>query len=94
VDKGYTSQYDYTLEAVRAIHSGGWRVDYDPEDTLRYYALRLREAGMIRSSPEKIIANGTDWRFLTEVRRDRTATASAAFCSIHRAASSPSSSAV
>ena len=73
-------------------------VDYDPEDTLRYYALRLREAGMIRSSPEKIIANGTDWRFLTEVRRDRTRTASeasaasAAFCSIHRTASSPSSS--
>ena len=93
VDKGYTSQYDYTLEAVRTIHAGGWRGDYDPEDTLRYYALRLREAGMIRSSPEKIIARGTDWRFLTEVRRDRTATASAAFCSIYRAATSPSSSA-
>jgi NitT/TauT family transport system substrate-binding protein len=92
VDKGYTSQYDYTLQAVSTIHAGGWRVDYDPEDTLRYYALRLREAGMIRSSPEKIIARGTDWRFLTEVRRGRTATASAAFCSIHRAVSSPSSS--
>jgi NitT/TauT family transport system substrate-binding protein len=71
VDRGYTTQYDYTLEAVRAIHAGGWRADYDAEDTLRYYALRLHEARMIKNSPEKIIARGTDWRFLAAVKRDR-----------------------
>jgi NitT/TauT family transport system substrate-binding protein len=92
VDRGYTTQYDYTLQAVKTIHAGGWRFDYDAEDTLRYYALRLREAGMIKSSPDKIIARGTDWRFLSEVRRDRTATASSAFCPIPRVASSPASS--
>jgi len=32
--------------------------------------LRLREAGLIKSSPQKIIADGTDWRFLDEVRRE------------------------
>jgi NitT/TauT family transport system substrate-binding protein len=89
VDQGYTSQYDYTLQAVRTIHAGGWRADYDPEDTLRYYALRLYEAGMITSSPGSIIARGTDWRFLDEVRHDRTATASAAFCRIHQVAVTP-----
>jgi NitT/TauT family transport system substrate-binding protein len=77
VDNGYTTQYDQTLEAVRTIHAAGWLGDYDAEDTLRYYALRLREAGMVRSSPDRIIARGTDWRFLAEVRRDRAATASA-----------------
>jgi NitT/TauT family transport system substrate-binding protein len=92
VDKGYTTQYDYTLEAVTTIHAGGWRADYNAEDTLRYYALRLYEAGMIRSSPDAIIARGTDWRFLSEVRRDRTATASAAFCPIPRVTSLPTSS--
>ena len=97
VDQGYTTQYDYTLQALKTIHAGGWRFDYDPEDALRYYALRLREAGMIRSSPDKIITRGTDWRFLSEVRLDRTATASAAaassaFCSIPRDASSPTAS--
>ena len=46
-----------------------WR-DYDPEDTMRFYALRLREAGMIKSSPSKIIADGTDWRFLNELKRE------------------------
>jgi NitT/TauT family transport system substrate-binding protein len=84
VDQGYTTEYDYTLEAVTTIHADGWRADYDAEDTLRYYALRLYEAGMIRSSPDQIIAKGTDWRFLAEVRRDRATTASSAFCPIPR----------
>jgi NitT/TauT family transport system substrate-binding protein len=43
-----------------------WR-EYDPEDTMRFYALRLREAGML---PAKIVADGADWRFLNEVRRE------------------------
>jgi NitT/TauT family transport system substrate-binding protein len=46
-----------------------WR-EFDPEDTLRFYALRLHEAGMITSSPNKIIAEGTDWRFLNELKRE------------------------
>ena len=37
---------------------------------MRFYALRLREAGLIKSSPQKIIADGTDWRFLNELKRD------------------------
>jgi NitT/TauT family transport system substrate-binding protein len=90
VDQGYTTEYDYTLQAVSTIHAGGWRADYDAEDTLRYYALRLYEAGMIRSSPDEIIARGTDWRFLSEVRRDRASTASIAssafWCPIQRGA--------
>jgi len=46
-----------------------WR-DYDPEDTIRFYSLRLREVGMVKSSPQKIIADGTDWHFLDEVKRE------------------------
>ena len=37
---------------------------------MRFYALRLHEAGMIRSSPHEIIAEGTDWRFLNEIKRE------------------------
>jgi hypothetical protein len=44
--------------------------EYDPEDTVRFYALRLREAGMIRSTPQKIIAQGTDWQFLNELKKE------------------------
>ena len=54
---------------MRELPYGQWR-SYSPEDTLRFYALRLHEVGMIKSSPQKIIANGTDWRFLDELKRE------------------------
>jgi NitT/TauT family transport system substrate-binding protein len=37
---------------------------------LRFTSLRLREAGMIKTNPNKIIANGTDWRFWNEFNRE------------------------
>jgi len=43
---------------------------WNPEDTVRFYALRLHEAGMIKSRPQKIIAQGTDWRFLNELKKE------------------------
>ena len=69
VDGGFTPRYDYALQALKEIPYARWR-EYDPEDTIRYYALRLREIGMIKASPNKIIAEGADWRFLNELRRE------------------------
>jgi NitT/TauT family transport system substrate-binding protein len=69
VDRGFTPRLDYAVQTFADVPYNRWR-DYDPEDTIRFYALRLREAGMVKSSPAKIIADGTDWRFLNEVRRE------------------------
>jgi NitT/TauT family transport system substrate-binding protein len=69
VDKGFAKNYGYALEAMKEIGYSKWR-DYDPEDTMRYYALRLQEVGMIKSSPQKIISQGTDWRFLRELKKE------------------------
>lgn len=69
VDDEFTSRYDYAQQALSELPYDKWR-EYDPEDTVRYYALRLHEAGFIRSSPQKIIADGTDWRFLDELKRE------------------------
>jgi NitT/TauT family transport system substrate-binding protein len=69
VDKGYVERYDYALQTMKEVPYGQWR-EYDPEDTLRFYALRLHEAGMIKSSPQKIIAQGTDWRFLNALKKE------------------------
>src|SRR5262249_49578506 len=69
VDKGYTAQRDYALQALQEIPYATWR-EYDPEDTLRFYALRLHEAGMLKSSLQKLIAQGTDWRFLKELKKE------------------------
>jgi len=68
VDRGVTGQHDYALQALKEIPYR-WR-EYDPEDTVRFYALRLHEIGMIKSSPQQIIAQGTEWRFLNELKRE------------------------
>ena len=54
---------------VKEMPYGQWR-EYNPEDSVRFYALRLHEAGMINSTPQQIIARGTDWRFLNELKRE------------------------
>jgi NitT/TauT family transport system substrate-binding protein len=69
VDKGLAKQYAYALQLMQELPYGKWR-DYNPEDTVRFYALRLHEAGMVKSSPEKLITQGTDWRFLTELKKE------------------------
>jgi len=69
VSKKYESRYEIALEVVNSLPYRRWR-DSHPEDTLRFHALRLHEVGMIKSSPQAIIANGTDWRFLDELRRE------------------------
>ena len=69
VDRGFTARHDYAVQTLADVPYNRWR-DYDPEDTIRFYALRLREAGMLKSSPAKIIADEADWRFLNEVRRE------------------------
>jgi NitT/TauT family transport system substrate-binding protein len=69
VDRGFTPRYDYALQTLSENFYDKSR-EYDAEDTLRFYALRLHEARLIRSTPQKIIAEGTDWRFLNELKRE------------------------
>jgi NitT/TauT family transport system substrate-binding protein len=69
VDKGFTGRHDYALQTLKEIPYGKWR-EYEPEDALRFYALRLREVGMIKSTPTKILADGADWRFVNELKRE------------------------
>jgi NitT/TauT family transport system substrate-binding protein len=64
--KGY--QFDYALQTMNEIRYAQWR-DFDPEDAVRFYSLRLREAGMIKAIPSKIMAQ-TDWRFFNELKRE------------------------
>ncbi len=69
VDRGFTTRYDVAVQALREIPYDRWR-EYDPKDTVRFFALRLHEAGMIKSSPDRIIAQGTDWRFFNELKQE------------------------
>jgi NitT/TauT family transport system substrate-binding protein len=69
VEKGYTQRYDYALQTMQELPYNQWR-EYDPEDTVRFYALRLHELGIIKSTPQKIIAQGTEWRFFNELKKE------------------------
>jgi NitT/TauT family transport system substrate-binding protein len=69
VEKGFTPRYDYALQTMQEVPYNRWR-EYDPEDTVRFYALRLHEIGLLKSTPQKIIAEGTDWRFFNELKKE------------------------
>jgi len=69
VDGGFTTRYDYALQTLTEVPYDKWR-EYDPEDTIRFYALRLHEARMVKSSPQKIIAEGADFRLFNELKRE------------------------
>ena len=67
--QGFKTNREYARQAIRELPYGKWR-DYNPEEAVRFYALRLREAGMVKGSPQKLIAKGTDWRIWNELKRE------------------------
>jgi NitT/TauT family transport system substrate-binding protein len=69
VDRRFTPKYDYALQTIRELPYDLWH-EYDSEDSLRFYALRLHEAGMLGASPNTLLAEGTDWRFVNELKRE------------------------
>jgi NitT/TauT family transport system substrate-binding protein len=69
VEGRFTPRYDYALQMLQELPYNKWR-EYDAEDTLRFYALRMRETGFIKSLPQKIIGENTDWRFLNELKHE------------------------
>ncbi|HYA47500.1 MAG TPA: hypothetical protein VEF92_08120, partial [Burkholderiales bacterium] len=61
--------YEMTLRGLREIPFGRWR-EIDTVDSLRFWALRLHDVGAIKSSPQKIIDQGSDLRFLNELKKE------------------------
>jgi len=69
VGQGYARGQDSALQLMRELPYARWR-DYDTEATVRFYALRLREVGMVRSTPQQIIAQSSDWRFVNQLKKE------------------------
>ena len=69
VEDGFAERYDYALQTLTELPYGTWR-EFDPEDSMRFYALRMHEVGFISSSPNQLIADGTNWRFVNELKRE------------------------
>lgn len=69
VEKGYEPSYDIAVEVLKSLSYDRWRT-YSLEDSIRFFALRLHEVGMIKMTPQKVIAQGTDLRFLNELKKE------------------------
>jgi NitT/TauT family transport system substrate-binding protein len=69
VEKGLKPAADekFMAQAFADIPYAKWR-DYNPEDTIRFYGLRLREIGLTKYSPEEIVKQNTDWSFLLSLK--------------------------
>ena len=72
VEEGQSPTIDYAMRTLTDLPYDTWDT-YDPEDTLRFYALRLQEAGIIDATPESIIADGTDWGPLNQLLKEMKA---------------------
>ena len=67
--KLYETRYPISLDVLNRTQFNLWRT-VNPADTLRFYALRLHEVEMIKTPPNELIAQGTDWRFLNELKKE------------------------
>jgi NitT/TauT family transport system substrate-binding protein len=69
VENGFPTDYETALQVFREVPYAVWR-DYDPEDTFRFYALRMHKLDLIKESPDALISRITDWRFLNELKQE------------------------
>jgi NitT/TauT family transport system substrate-binding protein len=69
VEDGFAQNYDYARQVLAGLRYDAWR-ELDPEESLRFYADWLHRFGQLKSSPNQLIADGADWRFLNELKRE------------------------
>ena len=65
----FGASYECALLMLMEARYGLWR-EYDPEDTVRFFSLRLNELGMLEKTPKEVISGFTEWRFLGEIKRE------------------------
>ena len=68
-EHGFVGTYEYALDAMNSLPYDVWRSS-EPEDTMRFYANRLFEAGVLKKTADDLIARGSDWRYFNELRQE------------------------
>src|SRR5262249_16678699 len=68
VDGGFFNRCDYAQQVVKEIPYAKWRA-HDPEDTMRFYSLRLREVGMNQVDARQDHRRGNRFAFLERPTR-------------------------
>lgn len=62
---------EQVLSDTIAMLSYDWR-EFDPEETIRFFALKLADVKLITSTPQQIIAQGTDLAYMRQLRKELT----------------------
>ena len=68
VKKGFTPDASLMLEAIKPL-AYPWR-DYDPADSLRYFALQLADSKLLKKTPAQIVADGSDFTFFRQMQKE------------------------
>jgi NitT/TauT family transport system substrate-binding protein len=69
VDQSWVRIDSYATRTLEQVPLDVWRT-HDPEDSFRFYALLMHGVGVIESTPDEIIARGTDWAFFNELKQE------------------------
>src|SRR5262249_16377081 len=69
VDGGFTPRYDFALQSLKEIPYAKWR-DYHAQGPIPLHFPLPPQSALNPPTPNKIIADGTDWRFLNELKRE------------------------
>ena len=62
---------DSIVAETMAMCAYNWR-DLEPEDTLRFFALWLAAAKLIKNTPQQLIALGADFQYMLQLRTELT----------------------
>jgi NitT/TauT family transport system substrate-binding protein len=68
-DESWVRPLIYAQRAMDQVPYNVWR-EHKPEDSLRFFVLRLQESGLIGSTPDEIIAKGTDFSYFEELKEE------------------------
>lgn len=71
-DRKVASSMEQAHHVLSRLPYHAWR-SYDPADSMRFYALRLREAGLITQTPQEILDRGSDWRIINALKKEMPA---------------------
>jgi NitT/TauT family transport system substrate-binding protein len=69
VSHNHQANLDDVVQMLKELGHGSWR-EFSAEDTARFFALRLRDIGMLKGNPQKLLALGRDWRFIDQLRKE------------------------
>jgi NitT/TauT family transport system substrate-binding protein len=73
IEKGtYKDNPQFTEQVIYDIikdESFDWR-EYEPEETTRFFALRLADAKLVKKSPQQIVTEGMDLSWFRQLRKE------------------------